>query len=103
MTPHELLGPALLEAIRQVVREELLASQESESGPVDLLTPGEASGVLGGRPSAETIVGWVKRGRLPTRTNNVEPNPKRPNYLVSLEEIRGVLAGQERAVEVPEA
>ncbi len=87
----DILGPALAEAIRQVVREELEAIRDAGPGPVELLTPAEASAKLGGRPSASTIVAWVKAGRLPLRTNNVSDNPKRPNYLVALDDVRAAM------------
>ena len=89
--PLNILGPALVEAIRQVVREELEAIRDAGPGPVELLTPAEASAALGGRPSASTIVAWVKAGRLPLRTNNVSDNPKRPNFLVVLDDVRAAM------------
>ncbi len=91
MNPVELLGPALLEAVRQVVRAELEAARDAAPETVDLLTPPEASEKLGGRPSAETIVAWVKAGRLPMRTTNVADNPKRMRYLVRLDEVRAAM------------
>lgn len=91
MTPTEMLGPALADAIRALVREELEAARDAGPAPVELLSPGEASARVGGRPSAETIVAWVKAGRLPLRTNNTANAPKRINYLVRLEEIRAAM------------
>ena len=96
--PLDILGPALVEAIRLVVREELEAIRDGGLRPVELLTPAEASAELGGRPSASTIVAWVKAGRLPLRTNNVSVNPKRPNFLVVLDDVRAAMnpsGGQE--------
>lgn len=49
--PLDILGPALVEAIRQVVREELEAIRDAGPGPVELLTPAEASAALGVGPA----------------------------------------------------
>lgn len=40
----------------------------------------------------------MKAGRLPLRTNNVSDNPKRPNFLVLLDDVRAAMnptVGQE--------
>jgi hypothetical protein len=92
MTPTDILGPAMAEAIRAIVREELEAARDAGPAAVELLSPGEASERLGGRPSADTIVAWVKAGRLPLRTNNTAAAPRRINYLVRLEEVRQATA-----------
>jgi len=89
--PADILGPVIMDAIRQVVREELEAIRDAGPAPEELLTPSEASAKLGGRPSAATLVAWVKAGRLPLRTNNVKDNPKRLNYLVALCDVRAAL------------
>lgn len=91
MTPTNLLGPAMVEAIRAIVREE--HSRVADQGRVEpeLLTPRQASERLGGKPSADTIAGWAKAGRLPRRVNNLGANPRRPNYLVRLEEVRAAM------------
>jgi hypothetical protein len=101
--PLEILGPTLLEAIRQVVRAEIEAHRDAAPQTVELMSPPEASEALGGRPSAETIVAWVKAGRLPVRTTNIADNPKRMKYLVRLEEVRTAMmppAVKESAPEV---
>jgi hypothetical protein len=79
MTPDFVLGPALLEAVRQVVREELQGVALTVAAPTgpELLTPAEASERLGGRPSQKTIREWIHVGRLPKRTNNLGMDPKR--------------------------
>lgn len=93
MTPDFVLGPALLEAVRQVVREELQSVAPTVAAPTGpgLLTPAEASERLGGRPSQKTIREWIHVGRLPKRTNNLGMDPKRPNFLVALEEVRAAM------------
>ncbi|MEI6226708.1 MAG: hypothetical protein WCS72_18345 [Deltaproteobacteria bacterium] len=100
MTPAEMLGPAMVEAIRAIVREEQGRAGQVEAAP-ELLTPPQASEALGGRPSADTIAAWVRSGRLPRRVNNVGANPRRPNYLVDLDEVRAALKAPAGEAESP--
>jgi hypothetical protein len=87
----DLLGPAMVAAIRLIVEEMLEEAKDASPAPAELMTPPEASRALGGRPSAETIVAWVKAGRLPTRATNTGANPKCMKYLVSLGEVRAAM------------
>lgn len=102
MTPDLVLGPALLEAVRQVVRDELQGRPVAPVAPEpELLTPREASERLGGRPSPKTIVEWIHTGRLPVRTNNMSPDPKRPNFLVVVDEVRAAVERRPAAPSPP--
>ena len=89
--PIDVLGPALLAAVREVFRLELAAVKDQAETAPELLSPRQASEHLGGRPSADTISAWVRTGRLPRRVNNLGKNPRRPNYLVRLDEVRAVM------------
>lgn len=102
MTAVEVLGPLQLEAVRQVVREELqAAARPAAPPPPELLTPREASERLRGRPSEATIREWIHAGRLLKRTNNLDPNPRRPNFLVQLDEVVAAMAQAGAAPEPP--
>ena len=101
MTPTDLLGPAMVEAIRAIVREEQARGAGQGEATPELLTPRQASEAIGGRPSADTIAAWVRSGRLPRRVNNLGRNPRRPNYLVRLDEVRAAMEAPAGAGESP--
>lgn len=106
MTPETLLGPALAGAVRDLVREELQrvgAAAAPASTVPELLSPAQASKRLNGRPGEDTIRKWIAAGRITPRLNNLSKNPRRPNYLVTIEEVLAAMAGAGRAPEVPEA
>jgi hypothetical protein len=94
MSPLDVLGPALAEAVRKLVREELQArgaTAPATPAPPELLSPEEAARRFKGRPSADTIRGLIHRGRIPPRLAGETPNPKRPSYLVRVDEILAAL------------
>jgi hypothetical protein len=94
LNPADVLGAAMLEAVRQVVRAEMEAARKPDPMNEEFFSPPEASARLGGRPSAETIIGWVKAGRIQLRSNNIAANPKRMKYLVRLEDVRAAMTPQ---------
>ncbi|HEX9051669.1 MAG TPA: hypothetical protein VF841_14145 [Anaeromyxobacter sp.] len=91
MSPEAILGPALADAVRELVRQELArgAPAASSPAPPELLSPEEASRRFkGGRPSADTIRGLIHRGRIPRRLAGDEPGPGgRASYLVTVDEV----------------
>jgi hypothetical protein len=104
MNPEAVLGPALADAVRQLVREELQrapAAATSSSLP-ELLSPEEAARRFKGRPSADTIRGLIHRGRIPKRLAGDAQDPKRASYLVTLEEVLAALEASGKPVAAPE-
>jgi hypothetical protein len=106
MSPLDVLGPALAEAVRQLVREELQAHGEAAAPTPpalpELLSPEEAARRFKGRPSADTIRGLIHRGRIPPRLTGENPNPKRPSYLVTVDEVLAALKATGKAAPAPE-
>jgi len=88
MNAADVLGPALAEAVRQLVREELQgAAAPASPAPPELLSPEEAARRFKGRPSADTIRALIHRGRIPRRLAGDAQDPTRPSYLVTLAEV----------------
>jgi hypothetical protein len=103
MSPAEVLGAALADAVRQLVREELQARGSvtaPSSAPPELLSPEAAARRFKGRPSADTIRSLIHRGRIPKRLAGHVQDPKRASYLVTVEE---VLAALQAGGEAPPA
>ncbi len=92
MNPADLLGPALADAIRRLVREELQARPADPAVALpELLSPEAAARRFKGRPSADTIRSLIHRGRIPKRLAGDAQDPKRPSYLVTVEEVLAAL------------
>ncbi len=89
------LGPALVACIRKVVREEFEARAAvvaaSPAPPAKLVSPEEASRTLHGRPSADTIRALIHRGVITLRLAGATRDPKRPSYLVTVDEVLAAL------------
>ena len=93
MSPEAVLGPALAEAVRELVRQELEARPAPPLAPARrLLTVPEASKETG--IAAETIRELIHAARIPERLAGANPNPRRRTFLVYADE---VLAAIERA------
>jgi hypothetical protein len=92
MTPADVLGPALAQAVRELVREELQrapsAALSTPAAP-ELLSPEAAARRFKGRPSADTIRGLIHRGLVSRRLAG--EGKGRPSYLLTLEEILAAL------------
>ncbi len=102
MIPEAVLGPALAEAVRTLVREELARSASApatsavpERRPVTVPRAAEATGL-----SEETIRELIHAKRIPERLVGANPNPKRRTFLVYVDE---VLAALERRPDGAEA
>jgi hypothetical protein len=84
--PELVLGPALFNAVLQVVRSEL---QSRLAGPVPArtpwMTPPAACRVT--RIPVKTIRAWVRDGRIPKRLKNRSADPKQQKYLVNVEDV----------------
>jgi excisionase family DNA binding protein len=86
MSPEAVLGPALAEAVRELVRREMEARPAAPVSAVRrTLTVPEASKATG--VSVETIRGLIHGGRIPVRLAGANPNPKRRTFLVYAEEV----------------
>ncbi len=107
MSDLELLQAAIEAIVDRKVAEKVESALAARGGApareaaAPLLTPTEASRRLGGRPSAQAIAEMVKSGRLPHRLNNLRPNPRRPNYLVRLEEVEAALEARGELAKPP--
>ena len=102
MPPEVVLGPALLEAVRQVVRDELHVAQPGAATPVvdgaRSVTPPAAARRTG--VPVKTVRELVRAGHITPRLRNRSAAPKQPKYLVNVDEVaaagerlaRGILA-----------
>lgn len=101
MNPEAVLGPALTGAVRELVRQELLLARGSVAptspAPPELLSPEEVARRFKGRPSADTIRSLIHAGRIPERLAGANRNPKRPSYLVTLDEVLAALQASGKA------
>ncbi len=92
MNPADVLGPLQLEAVRQIIREELGARPVvAPAAAPELLSPEGAARRFKGRPSADTIRALIHRGRIPRRLAGDAQDPKRPSYLVTIDEVLAAL------------
>lgn len=93
MSPEAVLGPALMQAVRDLIREELRARGAApEAAPVPVrrpLTVPKAAKETG--VSEETIRELVHTGRIPRRLAGANPDPKRPTFLVYVDEVLAAL------------
>ena len=105
MSPDAVLGPTLAEAVRELVRQELqaraTAAAPAPAAP-ELISPEEAARRLGGRPSADTIRGLIHRELFPRRPAG-KAHPKRPSYLVTVDEVLVALEAGGKPAPAPEA
>ncbi len=83
------------ETIRTIVREELAKAGASPANghvqPLLVSVPvaAEMTGI-----SKDTLRSWIGQGKLPRRTKSAEANPKRPTFLVNVDEVRAVAEGR---------
>jgi hypothetical protein len=94
MNPDFIFGPALLEAVRQVVRDELRAQTPVAPvpglGPSRWGTPPQVARETG--VPVKTIRQLIKSGRVQPRLRNQSPNPKQPKFLVNADEVAAAMA-----------
>jgi hypothetical protein len=86
-SPERVLGPALVHAMRQIVRgelEEWLAPAVSVQ-PSRWMTPPAASRLT--RVPVKAIRAWAREGRIPKRLKNRSANPKQQKYLVNADDV----------------
>lgn len=92
MTPEAVLGPAMLEAVRQLIRDEIRSTgMPVPTTPTERelwITPPEAE--LETRLPVKTIRAWAKRGIIEARSKNRSPTPKQFKYLVNVDQVREV-------------
>jgi hypothetical protein len=88
---------SLDDLVRSIVREEI--SKLGNAAPTGnsalqplLMTVSDAADATG--ISKETLRTWIGEGLLPRRTKSALANPKRPTFLVSLDEVRAVAEGR---------
>ncbi len=92
MSPEAVLGPALAAAVRELIDQALRARAAAPEAaaparrPVTVPTAAKATGISG-----ETIRELIHAGRIPERLAGANPNPKRPTYLVFVEEVLAAL------------
>jgi hypothetical protein len=87
LSPIHVLGPALAEAVLQLVRVELQARATPTTAPArsPWMTPPAASKLT--RVPVKTIRSWVQDGRIRKRLKNRSPDPKQLKYLVNVEDV----------------
>lgn len=92
MSPDLILGPALAEAVRQVVREELAAVRSAQA-PVapasGWMTPPAAWKATG--VPVKAIRELIRRGLITARLKNVGRDPKQRKYLVNVDEVKAMV------------
>ena len=83
------------ETIRSIVREELAkggaANEVHQLRPLLVTVPvaAEMTGI-----SKDTLRTWLGQGKLPRRVKSAQANPKRPTFLVNVDEVRAVAEGR---------
>jgi len=94
LSPEALLGSALVEAVRHVLRDELAAQREAASAPpkTPWMTPPAAARATG--VPVKSIRAWARSGRVSKRLKNRSADPKQQKFLVNIQE---VIAVAERA------
>ena len=100
MTPEALLGPALADAVREIVRREIEARPAAVTAPVRrLLTVPAAAKETG--IAVETIRELSHAGRLTERLAGAKANPKRRTFLVYADEVLAALERPAAPAPVP--
>ena len=81
------LGPALAEAVLQLIRGELQARSIPANAPhrSPWMTPPSAAKAT--RVPVKTIRSWVQDGRIRKRLKNRSPDPKQLKYLVNVDDV----------------
>lgn len=86
MSPEALLGPALADAVRDLVREELQRVAAPASPPLSpWRTPPAAASYLG--VPVKAVRALVVAGRVTARLRNANAEPKQKKYLVNVNEV----------------
>jgi hypothetical protein len=87
LSPVQVLGPALAEAVLQLVRRELQERATPMSAPPrsPWMTPPAASKLT--RIPVKAIRSWVQDGRIRKRLKNRSADPKQLKYLVNVDDV----------------
>lgn len=97
-SPDTVLGPALMQAIVQIVRCELHAlipGGPAAAPPSPWMTPPAAARVT--RVPVKSIRAWARDGRIAKRLKNRSATPKQQKYLVNVEEVLAAANRLDRA------
>jgi hypothetical protein len=86
-SPEAAVGAAVIQTIRQIVREELAARlKPPETEPISpWMTPPAASRASG--VPVKSIRAWARNGLIPRRLKNTSTAPKQQKYLVNLNDV----------------
>lgn len=89
-TPEALLGSALVDVVRRLLREELEArvAQANSAPRSPWMTPPAAARLT--RIPVKTIRAWARAGRIPKRIKNRSADPKQQKYLVNVDDVVAV-------------
>jgi hypothetical protein len=89
MNPEIVLGSALIEVVRQVLRDELQARAAANEAPRSpWMTPPAAARLT--RVPLKTIRAWARTNRIPRRVRNRSADPKQQKYLVNVQDVIAV-------------
>lgn len=89
MNPELVLGSALVEVVRQVLRDELQARAAASEAPRSpWMTPPTAARLT--RVPLKTIRAWARANRIPRRVRNRSADPKQQKYLVNVQDVIAV-------------
>jgi len=90
ISPEAVLGSALVEIVRRLLRDELDARLEAtRAAPSSRWMTPPAAARASGVP-VKSIRAWVRSGRIPKRLRNMSADPKQQKYLVNLDDVVAV-------------
>ncbi len=89
-SPEALLGAALVEVMRCVLKDELQVRLEAAKSPpkAPWMTPPAAARVSG--VPVKSIRAWARSGRIQKRLKNRSADPKQQKYLVNIDDVVAV-------------
>lgn len=89
-TSEALLGSALVDVVRRLLREELEArvAEANRAPRSPWMTPPAAARLT--RIPVKTIRAWARAGRIPKRIKNRAADPKQQKYLVNVDDVVAV-------------
>jgi hypothetical protein len=86
-SPEAVMGAAVIQTIRQIVREELAARLEPpQTEPISPWMTPPAAFRASGVP-VKSVRAWARNGVIPRRLKNTSIAPKQQNYLVNLNDV----------------
>jgi hypothetical protein len=86
-SPEAAVGAAVIQTIRQIVREELAVRLDppDTEPPSPWMTPPAASRATG--VPVKSVRAWARNGLIPRRLKNTSTAPKQRKYLVNLDDV----------------